>query len=247
MAETSGGGSIVTLSSLASIDEDSTAIQRINLVLKTDTSGSLEAIKGALAKLPQEAVMIRYLHAAAGDVSESDILLAAAAGGMIISFNVPVGESVKSEAKQKGILIQSYSVIYDLIDDVRAAMEGRLEPEEDRLSIGRAEVQAVFGSGSNKVAGCRVVEGRLEKGGLVKLTRQKKVVFEGKLSSLRRGKDNVNEVYADAECGVGCNDFSDWEEGDKIEAFAVVTKRVSLEESKATLAVGGEELQSLIG
>lgn len=239
---------MVTLSSLASVDEDDTAVlQRINLVLKADTSGSLEAVKGALAKLPQDSVMIRYLHMAPGEVTESDVLLAATAGGMIVGFNAPISEGIKSIAKQKGVELLSYSVIYTLIDDVRRAMEGRLHPTEDRLSIGEAEVRAVFGAGSRRVAGCMVTEGRLEKDCLIKVMRKKECVFEGMLSSLRRVKDNVNEAAAGLECGVGCDAFSDWQEGDRIEAFTLVQKRLTLEESHATMAVNEEELQQLIG
>lgn len=247
--EASGGGSMVTLSSLASVDEDSEAkaLQRINIVLKADTSGSLEAIKGALTNLPQDSVMIRFLHTGAGEVTESDVLLAAAAEGMVVGFNVPMKEDVKSLAKQNGIELNSYSVIYDLIDDVRGVMEGRLSPAEDRLSIGKADVRAVFEAGSRKVAGCMVSEGRIDKGCFVKVFRKKKCVYQGKLTSLRRGKDSANVVENGLECGMGCEDFDGWQEGDRIEAFTIVEKRMTLEESKATMAVDEEELSQLIG
>ena len=239
---------MVTLSSLASVDdEDVDALQRLNLVLKGDTSGSIEAIKGALSKLPQEAVVIRYLHISPGDITESDILLAAAAEGMVVGFNVSAREDIKAVAKQKGVQLQNYTIIYDLIDDIRAKMEGRLKPTEDRLPIGAAKVRAVFGSGSLRVAGCMVTEGRLEKGCLIKVSRKKATVYEGPLTSLRRIKDKVEEVSAGLECGVGCDGYSEWLEGDLIEAFTVVQKQMTLEDSRATMAMDETELQDLIG
>ena len=239
---------MVTLSSLASVDdEDAEALQRLNLVLKGDTSGSIEAVKGALAKLPQDAVVIRYLHISPGEITESDVLLAAAAEGMIVGFNVSAREDIKAIAKQKGVQLQNYAVIYDLIDDVRGMMEGRLKPTEDRSTIGAADVRAVFGSGSLRVAGCMVTEGRLEKGCLIKVSRKKAVVFEGTLTSLRRVKDKVEEVSVGLECGVGCDDYSEWLEGDVIEAFTVVQKHMTLEESRATMAMDDTELQGPIG
>eukprot|EP00210_Caulerpa_lentillifera_P000803 g777.t1 len=249
LAEASGGGSMVTLSSLASVDDEEQVqgLQRINLVLKADTSGSLEAIRGALNKLPQDSVVLRYLHSAAGEVTESDVLLAAAADGMIFGFKVSISEQVSSMAKQKGVELNGYDVIYHLLDDVRAAMEGRLSPTEDRVWIGAAEVKAVFEAGSRKVAGCSVQEGRLDTNAFIQVLRKKDIQFEGFLSSLRRIKEIVNTVEAGLECGVGCDEFSDWQEGDRIEAYLLAEKRTTLEESHAPKALDQEQLQGLTG
>lgn len=237
LAEMAGGGSKVTLSSLASMDDDSDseqAIQRLNIILKADASGSVEAVKSALGALPQDSVMLRYLLAAPGDVTVSDIDLAVASGGMVLGFGVTPSEAVLTAAKRSNITVGTYSVIYDLVDEVRAVMEGRLRTQEERVSIGMAEVKQVFGSGNRKVAGCTVVDGMLRKGAVVSVKRGKRTVYEGKLTSLRRVKDDVKEVGAGTECGVSVEGFKDWEEGDKIEAFDLVEKRLKLEEAHAT-------------
>lgn len=235
LAEMSGGGNRVTLSSLASIDEDSDqqVQQRLSLILKADASGSVEAVRSALGALPQDAVLLRYLLAAPGEISTSDIDLAAASGGMVLGFNVTTSDAVQAAAKRAGVELRTYSIIYDLIDDVRAAMEGRLKSVEERVSIGTAEVKAVFGSGNRKVAGCLVTDGYLRKDSIAVVKRGKRVVGEGKLSSLRRIKDDVREVAAGTECGCAVEGFKDWEAGDKIECFELVTKSLKLEEAKA--------------
>ena len=243
LADIAGGGSKVTLSSLASMDDENdgtgaavdTAIQRMNIILKADASGSVEAVKSALSSLPQDSVMLRYLMAAPGEVTISDIDLAVASGGLVLGFGVTPSEVVLSAAKRSGVTLSTYSVIYDLVDDVRAAMEGRLRTQEERVSIGTAEVKAVFGSGNRKVAGCSVTDGMLRRTAVVVVKRGKRTVFEGLLTSLRRVKDDVKEVGAGTECGISVEGFRDWEEGDKIEAFDVVQKRLKLEESHATM------------
>lgn len=236
LAEMAGGGSMVTLSSLASMDDDADelALQRMNIILKADASGSCEAVKSALGALPQDSVVLRYLLAAPGDITLSDVDLAVASGGMVLGFGVSPSEAVASAAKRAGITMRSYSVIYDLVDDVRAAMEGRLRAVEERVSVGVAEVKAVFGSGARKVAGCMVTEGMMRRGAQVAVRRGKRTLHEGTLSSLRRVKDDVREVEAGTECGIFVEGFRDWEEGDKIEAFDVVEKKLSLEEAHAT-------------
>lgn len=237
LAEMAGGGSKVTLSSLASLDDDddsASAIQRMNIILKADASGSIEAVKSALNALPQDSVMLRFLMAAPGEVTVSDIDLAVTSGGMVLGFGVTPSEAVLAAAKRAGISVGTYSVIYDLLDDVRAAMEGRLRTQEERVSIGTAEVKAVFGSGARRVAGCIVTEGVLRKGAVVTVKRGKRVVYDGELGSLRRVKDDVREVGAGTECGVAVEGWKEWEEGDKLEVFDIVQKRLKLEESKAT-------------
>jgi translation initiation factor IF-2 len=235
LSEMAGGGSMVTLSSLASMDDETEdqVLQRMNIILKADASGSCEAVKAALAGLPQDTVMLRYLLSAPGDITASDIDLAVASGGTVLGFNVQPSEAVVAEAKKNNVELRTYSVIYDLVDDVRAAMEGRLKSVEEKVKIGEAEVKAVFGSGSRKAAGCLVLDGLLSKNAVVVVRRKKKVLFEGKLSSLRRVKDDVKEVPSGTECGVAVDGFKDWAEGDVIEAYDLVEKRLKLEEAHA--------------
>ena len=235
LAEMAGGGSMVTLSSLASMDDDSEeqTLQRMNIILKADASGSCEAVKAALSTLPQDTVVLRYLLAAPGEITVSDIDLATASGGMVLGFGVSPSESVTSAAKNAGVTLGIYKVIYDLVDDVRAAMEGRLRTAQERVKIGEAEVKAVFGSGSRKVAGCVVTDGALRRDSLVTVKRGKRIVYEGSLSSLRRVKDDVKEVTSGVECGVGVEGFRDWQPEDVIEAYEMVEKKLKLEEAQA--------------
>eukprot|EP00198_Chlamydomonas_reinhardtii_P003072 XP_001692408.1 organellar translation initiation factor [Chlamydomonas reinhardtii] len=241
MIDMSGGGSMVTLASLATVDEDQEALQRLNLIIKADTSGMVEAIKAALAMLPQQSVVLRFLLSGAGDLNVSDVDLAAASGGMVLAFNLEPDEAVSSHAKRLGVNVKSYKIIYELIDDVKAAMEGKLKLVEERVPQGTAVVKAVFGTGKKRVAGCAVTEGKLTKSGYVTVRRgsgkNAVVVYEGKLSSLRRVKDIVEEVSAGLECGAGCDGFTEWAEGDNLECYLLVTKSRRLEEARATTAV----------
>lgn len=240
LSEMAGGGNMVTLSSLASMDDESEdqVLQRMNIILKADASGSCEAVKAALASLPQDTVMLRYLLSAPGDITASDIDLAMASGGMILGFNVQPSEAVAAEAKKNNVTLRTYTIIYDLVDEVRAAMEGKLKTVEEKVKIGEAEVKAVFGSGSRKAAGCLVVDGQLTKNAVVVVKRGKKTLYEGRLTSLRRVKDDVKEVASGTECGIAIDGFKDWAEGDAIEAFELVEKRLKLEEAHApTIAV----------
>ena len=249
LAEMAGGGSMVTLSSLASMDEEGEggagdadagqALQRLNVILKADASGSCEAVKAALSALPQESVVLRYLLAAPGDITVSDVDLAIASGGTILGFNCAPSEAVAAAAKRAGVTLRTYDVIYNLVDDMRAAMEGRLRSVEEKVAIGAAEVKAVFGSGNRRVAGCLVLEGAIKKEATVTVRRGRRTVFEGKLSSLRRVKDDVKEVLAGVECGIATEGFRDWEAGDRIEAYEVVERRLKLEDAKAaSIGVG---------
>ncbi|GIL67209.1 hypothetical protein Vafri_20631 [Volvox africanus] len=237
MLEMSGGGSLVTLSSLATVDEDQEAMQRLNLIIKADTMGMVEAIRAALSMLPQQSVVLRFLLAGAGEITASDVDLAAASGGLVLAFNLEPDEAVSAQAKRMGVSVKSYRIIYELIEDVKAAMEGKLKLVEERVPQGTAVVKAVFGSGKKKVAGCAVTEGKIVKAGHVTVKRGKTMLYEGKLSSLRRVKDVVEEVAAGLECGLGCDGFTEWAEGDTIECYLLVTKSRRLEEARATTAV----------
>jgi len=231
------GNSMVTLSSLATIDEDTEALQRLNVIIKGDTMGVVEAIKAALSSLPQQSISLRTLLSGAGDISVSDVDLAAASGALVLGFNLNPDNVVEEHAKRLNVKLMTYKVIYDLLDDVKAAMEGKLRSVEERIVLGKAEVKAQFGTGKKKVAGCVVTSGKLLKGAMVSVKRGKVVVFEGKLSSLRRIKDNVEEVTEGLECGAGCEDFLEWQPGDLMECYQMVTKTRRLEDARASTAV----------
>ncbi|GLT33922.1 hypothetical protein SLA2020_084750 [Shorea laevis] len=227
--------SAVSAGKLSGID-----LHQLNIILKVDLQGSIEAVRQALKVLPQDNITLKFLLQATGDVSTSDVDLAVASKAIMLGFNVKAPGSVKSYADKKGVEIRLYRVIYDLIDDVRNAMEGLLEPIEEQVAIGSAEVRAVFSSGSGCVAGCMVTEGKVVKGCGIRIVRNDKVIHVGVLDSLRRVKEIVKEVNAGLECGIGMEDYDDWEEDDMIEAFNSVQKRRTLEEASASVAAALE-------
>lgn len=239
----------VTLSSIAaSVSSGNQAgidTHGLNVILKVDFQGSIEAIRQAIEALPQENVSLRFLLQAPGDVSVSDVDLAVASEGIVFGFNVKAPGSVKKYAKQKSVEIRLYKVIYDLIDDLRNAMEGLLDLAEEEVPLGSAKVRAVFSSGSGKAAGCMVTTGKVVEDCNVRVLRKGKEVYVGTLDSLRRVKETVKEVGAGLECGIGVDDFDEWEEGDVVEAFNTVKKARTLEEASAsvTAALKGAGVQ----
>ncbi|CAE5957731.1 unnamed protein product [Arabidopsis arenosa] len=239
------GDGKVTLSSLASAVSakkmSGLDLHQLNIILKVDVQGSIEAVRQALQVLPQENVTLKFLLQATGDVSNSDVDLASASEAIIFGFNVKASGSVKKAAENKGVEIRLYRVIYELIDDVRNAMEGLLESVEEQIPIGSAEVRATFSSGSGRVAGCMVNEGKFVKDCGIRVVRKGKTVHVGVLDSLKRVKENVKEVSAGLECGIGMDDYDDWIEGDIIEAFNAVQKRRTLEEASASMSAAIEE------
>ncbi|KAK4851375.1 hypothetical protein QYF36_014600 [Acer negundo] len=238
------GDGKVTLSSLASAVSSGKLsgldLHQLNVILKVDVQGSIEAVRQALQVLPQDNVTLKFLLQATGDVSSSDVDLAIASKAIILGFNVKAPGSVKSYADNKGVEIRLYRVIYDLIDDVRKAMEGLLDRVEEQVAIGSAEVRAIFTSGSGRVAGCMVTEGKVVKGCGARVLRKGKTVHVGVLDSLKRVKEIVKEVNAGLECGMGLEDFDDFEEGDIIEAFNKAQKTRTLEEASASMAAALE-------
>ncbi|PRQ30663.1 putative protein-synthesizing GTPase [Rosa chinensis] len=238
------GDGKVTLSSLASaVSAGKLAgldLHQLNVILKVDLQGSIEAVRQALQVLPQDNVTLKFLMETTGDVNTSDVDLAAASKAIILGFNIKAPGSVKSYAENKGVEIRLYKVIYDLIDDVRNAMEGLLQPVEEQVTIGSAEVRAIFSSGSGRVAGCMVNEGKVVKGCGIQVIRRGKVVHVGVLDSLKRVKEVVKEVNAGLECGIGVEDYDDFEEGDILEAFNTVQKKRTLEEASASMAAAVE-------
>ncbi len=203
-------------------------LKELNLILKADVQGSLEAILGALQQLPQKEVQIRVLLAAPGEITETDVALAAASGAVIIGFNTTLASGARAAADQEGVDIREYDIIYKLLDDVQGAMEGLLEPEELESPLGQAEVRAVFPSGRGMVAGCYIQSGKVVRNRFVRVRRGGQVVYEGILDSLKRFTEDAKEVAAGYECGIGVAKFNDWKPGDIIEAYEKVMKRRTL-------------------
>jgi translation initiation factor IF-2 len=192
------------------------------LLVKADVQGSAEAIKSSLENAGNEEVMARVVYAAAGGISESDVQLAKTSGAPIIAFNVRANRQAKDLAEREGVEIRYYSVIYDLIDEIKGALSGMLQPERRETFIGYAEILEVFNiSKLGKVAGCKVTEGRVERGSGVRLLRDDVVIHEGELSTLKRFKDEVPKVQAGMECGMGFEGYHDLRKGDQIECFTV--------------------------
>jgi translation initiation factor IF-2 len=203
-------------------------IQELNLVLKADVAGSLEAIEDEIAKLPQDEVSVNVIRRAVGAVTESDVMLAAASDAVILSFNVrPVGDA-RAVADREGVEIRHYSVIYRAIEELRDAMQGMLAPEEVEESLGSVEVRQIFrASRVGTIAGSHVTEGKITRGSKVRLVRDGTVVYDGEIQSLRRFNEDVREVAAGFDCGIVLRDFADIKEGDVFETYA--TRQVERE------------------
>ena len=194
------------------------------LVLKTDVQGSSEAIQGSLAKLATSEVGAQILQSGVGGITESDVILAHASGAAVIGFNVRANNQARDRAKRDGVEIRYYNIIYNLVDDVKAALSGMLTPETREKFLGNAEILEVFNiSKVGKVAGCKVTEGIMRRGGKVRLIRDNVVIHEGDLSTLKRFKDEVKEVQSGQECGMAFTNYQDMQKGDVIECFEVET------------------------
>lgn len=193
-------------------------IKEINVIIKADVQGSVEALKGALGKMDVQGVRVNVIHAAVGAITESDVNLAAASNAIIIGFNVRPEPSARSAAEREKVDIRLHRIIYEVIDEIEAAMKGLLEPEYREVLVGRAEVRQVFKiSKVGTVAGCYVTEGKVVRDGIARLVRDGVVIYEGKLESLKRFKDDVREVAQGYECGLTLENFQDIKEGDVIE------------------------------
>jgi translation initiation factor IF-2 len=199
--------------------------QELNLVVKADVAGSLEALADEVARLPQEQVTVNIIRDGVGGISESDVMLAAASAAVVIGFNVrPVGQAAQV-ADREGVEIRTYSVIYKIVEELRAAMEGLLEPEEVEESVGTVEVRATFkASRVGTIAGSYVTEGLVRRGAQCRLVRDGTVVYDGRIGSLRRFKEDVREVSQGTECGIVLENYPDVKEGDVIEVYE--TKQV---------------------
>jgi translation initiation factor IF-2 len=195
-------------------------LQELALIVKADVAGSLEALADEIAKLPQQEITVNVIRDGVGGITESDVMLAAASNAIIIGFNVrPVGDA-RSVAEREGVEIRTYTVIYNIVAELRSAMEGMLVPEEVESTTGVAEVRATFrASRVGTIAGCSVRDGTIRRGGAVRLVRDGTIVYTGRIGSLRRFQEDVREVQAGFECGIVLENFADVKEGDVLEVF----------------------------
>ena len=204
-------------------------VKTVNVLIKGDVQGSIEALSESLTKLSTEEVKVSIVHGMVGAINESDINLAMASSGVVIGFNVRADAQARKLAEQEDVQIRYYSIIYEVIDDVKAAMEGLLDPEIREDVMGHVEVREVFRAPKiGTIAGCYVTEGVVKRNANVRIVRDGVVIFEGNIDSLRRFKDDVNEVKMGTECGIGVVNYSDIKEGDQLEIFEKVEVKVTL-------------------
>jgi translation initiation factor IF-2 len=197
-------------------------VSELNIVLKADTQGSLEALTDALEKLSNEEVAIRVIRRAVGAVTESDVQLALTSGAVVVGFNVRPDPKARELADREGVDVRLYRVIYQAVDDIKQALSGLLAPGEEEVELGRAEVRATFRVPRlGTVAGCYVTQGTITRGARIRLVRDGAVVYDGRVASLRRFKDDVREVAEGFECGIGLENFQDVKEGDVLEAYEI--------------------------
>ena len=201
---------------------DAGEVKDLNIVIKSDVQGSMEALQFSLGKLGTDKVKVKVIHSGVGGISESDVMLASASSAVIIGFNVRPEAKGAELAEREGVDIRLYSIIYDVVDDIKKAMEGLLEPTLKEVVQGRAEVRNTFHiSKIGTIAGCGVISGKITRNSNVRLLRDNVVVFDGKLSSLKRFKDDVREVLEGFECGLGIENYNDIQVGDQVEAYTI--------------------------
>ena len=207
------------------------AVKELKMVLKADVHGSIEALSKALSELGTSEIKVNLLHSGMGEISETDIMLASASDAIVVGFNVRANPKAQALAEQEQVDVRYYDIIYNLLNDVHAALEGLLEPVVEEKTLGRAEVRQTFSiSRIGTIGGCMVLDGKVERNALARVLRQGEVVFEGaKLTSLKRFKEDVKEVLAGYECGIGLDRFSDFKEGDIIEAYVQEKVKAQLE------------------
>lgn len=212
-------------SSRVSLDDffkqmQSAEVKELNLIVKGDVQGSVEALTHSLVRLSNNEVKVNVIHSGVGAISETDVMLASASNAIIIGFNVRPDSKARKHAEEENIDVRLYRVIYEAIDDVKKAMSGLLEPEYREKYLGRAEVRALFRVPNvGVIAGSYVIDGKIQRNAGVRVLRDGVIVYEGQLSSLKRFKDDAKEVPENFECGIGIKDFNDIKEGDTIEAF----------------------------
>jgi translation initiation factor IF-2 len=195
-------------------------VKDLNIIIKADVQGSVEAIKQSLEKLSTQEVRVNIIHGGVGTISESDVMLAAASNAIIIGFNVRHDSNTKATAELQGVNIRLYRVIYDALDDIKAAMEGMLDPDFKEVFQGKAEIRQVIKVPKvGAVAGSYIIEGKITRSSKIRVIRDGKVIFEDEIESLRRFKDDVKEVAEGYECGIGLKNFNDIKENDILEAY----------------------------
>lgn len=201
-------------------------IPQLNLLLKCDVQGSSEALAASLEKMATNEVGINIVHRGVGRIAESDVMLASASNAVIIGFNVRPDANAKKVAESEGVQVRLYNIIYDAIDDVKAALEGMLKPTIKENTIGQAEIRQVIKvPKAGKIAGSYVLEGVVRRNAKVRLIRGGIVLWDGSLSNLRRFKDDAKEVAAGYECGISLSNYQDFEEGDILEAYEIVEEK----------------------
>jgi translation initiation factor IF-2 len=195
-------------------------LAELNLILKADVAGSLGALADEIAKLPQGEVTVNIVHDAVGGINESDVMLAAASNAIIIGFNVRPVQDARQIAQREGVEIRTYEVIYNIIEELRSAMQGLLAPEEVEATVGSAEVRQTFrASRVGTIAGSYVTDGVMRRGATVRLVRDGTVIYNGRIGSLRRFSEDVREVATGFECGIVLENYADVKEGDVVEAY----------------------------
>jgi translation initiation factor IF-2 len=205
-------------------------VKTLNILVKADVQGSVEALRESLIKLSVDEVTVNVVHDMVGGINESDVNLAMAADAIIVGFNVRADSSARKLIENEGISIYYHNVIYDVVDTVKALMSGLLSPVSQEKHVGLVEVRDVFKAPKiGSIAGCYVTEGSVKRNLPVRILRDNIVIFEGAIDSLRRFKDDVNEVKAGYECGIGIKDYNDIKVGDQIEVFEVVQSAGTLD------------------
>ncbi len=227
-SEIQQGSSLSKSVNLSNLFEQVSAgrVKELNVILKTDVQGSVEPIRSSLEQLATDEVKVRVIHSSSGNITESDVMLAIASRGLIIGFSTDSEPGARRLAEMEGVSIRHYDVIYNLVDDVDKALKGMLEPSQVEIIEGRAEIRAIFPAPKRqKIAGVYVTENKVTRGASVRVLRQKEVIVESIVSSLKRFKDDVKEVTSGYECGVGIQNFSEFEVGDILEFFRIEEAR----------------------
>ncbi len=215
----------VTLESLHDLVEQG-EVKDLNIIVKADVLGTAEAIADQVRKLSTKEVQVRVLRAATGDISENDVNLATSSNAIVIGFNVQPDPNASRAAEGAGVDIRTYNIIYEIIDNLGDAIQGLLQPIKEEVQIGSAEVRQVFKFGKNQmIAGCYVLSGKLQRGAIARIMRGDTQIYDGKIDTLKRFKDDVKEVAQNFECGVSCDKFNDIQEGDIINAFIILEKK----------------------
>jgi translation initiation factor IF-2 len=219
MAKISGSRRSITLEKLSELSKEN-EIKKLKIILKADSEGSLDAVEKSLEKMKDEKVKINLIHRAIGEITDNDIMLAAASGAIVVGFGVVMNKGAEALSKQEDVEVRTYGIIYKLIDDITLAFKGLLKPEVKKVSKGKAEVREVFKMPKvGMIAGSYITDGEVERSDLVSVTRDKKVIYEGKVLTLHRFKEDVKKVAAGYECGIRLDNFQDFNNGDVMEFF----------------------------